>query len=192
MARRRDAYGKRRSGLWDDLCALHGRNPVRRVRPRQHPGIWIPRTDPDLDDDLDLADFAALQQCFCFAAEERLCPPVPDECWAFDVDENNAVNATYFTGGTAKLRFRLGYLHNLREANKKGVHRQRTAMTCGSRSRSSWHMLFTPGRRTRCNTSGGAGAGRSAQLVGESRKPRPQRQGDWIGRVLPLGPHESG
>jgi len=55
--------------------------------------------DADLDGDRDLADFAGLQRCF----GHGLTPddPLPDECWSFDVNADNAVDLIDYAGDAA-------------------------------------------------------------------------------------------
>ena len=52
--------------------------------------------DADLDGDRDLADFAVMQRCFGS-------DPLPDECWAFDLDALNDVTLIDFNGFASYL-----------------------------------------------------------------------------------------
>jgi hypothetical protein len=50
--------------------------------------------DADLDGDRDLADFATFQRCFGAS-------PMPDECWAFDVNGDDGVDIVDYAGDAA-------------------------------------------------------------------------------------------
>jgi len=71
--------------------------------------------DVDLDGDRDLFDLAAFQRCFGAT-------PIPDECWAFDVDGNNAINATDFIGDTTDPPQFKGFVHFINDPITGGPH----------------------------------------------------------------------
>lgn len=74
--------------------------------------------DADLDGDRDLFDFAAFQRCF----GHGLTPddPLPDECWAFDVDGVDGVGVSDYAGDTADPPQFRGFVQFIGDANVGG------------------------------------------------------------------------
>jgi len=69
--------------------------------------------DADLDGDRDLADFAVMQRCFGAS-------PMPDECWSFDVNGDNAVDLIDYSGDAADPPQFAGFVQFIGDANTGG------------------------------------------------------------------------
>ncbi len=70
--------------------------------------------DVDLGGDRDHLDFAALQRCFdgpLYNCRGSDCAPMPDECWAFDVDSIEGVGFLDFAGDPAEPPQYHGFAH---------------------------------------------------------------------------------